>query len=639
LVIPHYLLRQENRLSTSGSNQRSLIAIFTVSVLILFLEMALIRWLGAEIRILAYLQNIVLITCFMGIGLGCQRAEKPLRWIECITPLLLLLALVQLPVSGERLQGISEQLSVFSDFVIWGQVQADSLYTAILWALTGLILLSVLLFLVASSFIPLGQLLGKLLDDYPDKIPAYSANVFGSLVGIWLFAALCHYWAGPPIWFAVVVLLSFLVSRQTAIRLGVLNTALLLTLPCIAALRPYVFSEPGHFLTLWTPYQKISVAPGSLPESFELGVNSVGYQYLLNGNKEYIERNRRFFPPRFEGYGPYDIPFRFGVAPKKVLIVGGGGGNDAAGALRAGAEEVTIVEIDPGISDIGRKYHPESPLASPKVRLILDDARAFFSSSNEKFDIIIFGLLDAHTSANQGTVRLDHFVYTRESFTHARRLLKDDGVLVVKFFVLHSYIADRLQALAQEVFSPKTLRFTIPLSAYGPQSTTIVASPGRDLTIQPSADSALDSLIREWSAEERVDTANSIPTDDWPYIYLQAPSIPTLFFIIAAVILVMCYTLTKILFPENRSALLCTGRNSAASAFRVSWCSVYAAGSCQCQQSCRPTWQHLASKCCLYFGNSHNDPFGKRCCGSFAAFSLHLDLRWSAWQLRRVVFL
>ena len=54
-------------------------AIFLVSVLGLFLEMLLIRWVGTEIRIFAYLQNTVLVVCFLGLACGCFTCRQPDR--------------------------------------------------------------------------------------------------------------------------------------------------------------------------------------------------------------------------------------------------------------------------------------------------------------------------------------------------------------------------------------------------------------------------------------------------------------------------------------------------------------------------------------------------------------------------------
>ena len=46
------------------------IRIFLSSFLILFLEVALIRWLPAQIRLLSYFSNFILLAAFLGIGIG-----------------------------------------------------------------------------------------------------------------------------------------------------------------------------------------------------------------------------------------------------------------------------------------------------------------------------------------------------------------------------------------------------------------------------------------------------------------------------------------------------------------------------------------------------------------------------------------
>ncbi len=58
-------------------------AVFLISAAILYLELVLIRWLGTEVRVFAYLGNLVLVVCFFGAGLGCYRAahEVSLRWL------------------------------------------------------------------------------------------------------------------------------------------------------------------------------------------------------------------------------------------------------------------------------------------------------------------------------------------------------------------------------------------------------------------------------------------------------------------------------------------------------------------------------------------------------------------------------
>ena len=48
--------------------------LFLVSFLILFLQVALIRWMPAYVRLLAYFSNFILLASFLGIGLGCLLA-------------------------------------------------------------------------------------------------------------------------------------------------------------------------------------------------------------------------------------------------------------------------------------------------------------------------------------------------------------------------------------------------------------------------------------------------------------------------------------------------------------------------------------------------------------------------------------
>src|SRR5437868_2614315 len=79
-----------------GPANRTL-TLFLVSVLGLFLELMLIRWIGTEIRIFAYLQNTVLVVCFMGLGMGCLTCRKPIVVREILWPLLMLTLLLAVP--------------------------------------------------------------------------------------------------------------------------------------------------------------------------------------------------------------------------------------------------------------------------------------------------------------------------------------------------------------------------------------------------------------------------------------------------------------------------------------------------------------------------------------------------------------
>src|SRR5574339_16107 len=73
--------------------------IFLISVLGLFLETLFIRWIGTEIRIFAYLQNTILVVCFLGLGLGMFTSSKPIKIKQSLLPLAFLLLLLAIPAT------------------------------------------------------------------------------------------------------------------------------------------------------------------------------------------------------------------------------------------------------------------------------------------------------------------------------------------------------------------------------------------------------------------------------------------------------------------------------------------------------------------------------------------------------------
>jgi hypothetical protein len=82
----------------------------------LFLETLFIRWIGTEIRIFAYLQNTILVVCFLGLGIGMFTSSKPIVVKQSLIPMAILLLLMAIPVSRSALGSTSEMLSLWA---IW----------------------------------------------------------------------------------------------------------------------------------------------------------------------------------------------------------------------------------------------------------------------------------------------------------------------------------------------------------------------------------------------------------------------------------------------------------------------------------------------------------------------------------------
>jgi hypothetical protein len=60
--------------------------LFLLSLLALYTELVVIRWLASEVRVFAYFKNLPLMASFLGLGLGCARgsAGRLARWFPAL---------------------------------------------------------------------------------------------------------------------------------------------------------------------------------------------------------------------------------------------------------------------------------------------------------------------------------------------------------------------------------------------------------------------------------------------------------------------------------------------------------------------------------------------------------------------------
>ena len=57
------------------------INLFLVGFLVLFLELASIRWFSANVIFLQFFANVALIACFLGMSCGCLAARRNENWL------------------------------------------------------------------------------------------------------------------------------------------------------------------------------------------------------------------------------------------------------------------------------------------------------------------------------------------------------------------------------------------------------------------------------------------------------------------------------------------------------------------------------------------------------------------------------
>jgi SAM-dependent methyltransferase len=504
-----------------------------VSLLSLFAEMLMIRWVSSDIRIFAYFKNFVLVACFLGFGLGCYLCRRRVQLTALIAPLLLLTIILKAPISSLRrsIADLPQLLGASVEVHTWGVPAVPASWTGMILAM----LIVVPLFaVIATVFIPFGQLVGWYLENAPKGVAAYSVNVVAGLAGIAGFTLLCFLHQPPWVWLLVAGVLSIaLFWRDTRARKVLAITFLL----CVGLL---AIPDHRNAKTYWSPYQKLTIRPlydDGQKVSYLLTTNNSLYQKIVDLSPAFVQAHAAAFSEHPIDQNSYNVPYRFYPSPPTVLVLGSGMGNDVAAALRNGAGQVEAVEIDPLILKLGKELHFEHPYDSPRVHVVLNDARNYIENSREKFDLVVFSLLDSHTTASHFTnIRIDNYVYTREALMQARKLLKPDGVFVVKFQVDTPWIAGRLFELLQTTFGQNPIQFQTDPGGFDSSGRFFITGSSERLA-KATADPALSAYLATHGNMPMQHA--TLTTDDWPYFYQHAPGLPIIVIAVSIAVLIV----------------------------------------------------------------------------------------------------
>ena len=480
-------------------------SLFFLSAIALFVELALIRWLGAEVRIYAYFKNLILIACFLGFGVGFYHSARRARLGLSVLLLVVIIAFVAIPArlgSAWGPQSASSALSNFYGSIFMGDVPthdavpATTLIVGLSWTFA---VFAASLFTIFGYAQRIGAGVGAFGPSR--RLEAYSWNVAGSMAGVLSFFVVSYLSMPPLVWFVAVL-------AATLPFLSRWRTRVLTTVGLIFVL---VVLFPDEQAT-WSPYQKLEVREQPQRE-FKILVNGTGYMTLHS-----------FDRPAGAGIDRWTLPYFAKPDAQKVLIVGAGGGNDAAAALRSNAQEIVAVEIDPQVYEIGRRLHPDSPYSDPRVREVIDDARHYVETTDERFDLIVMSHLDSHTALSGYTnLRLDNYIYTLESLRVCRRILKPGGLLYLSFWATQPWVATRLQENLDEAFDRPPW--------------TLFVRDERGI-IHAHYIAGEFSEPANWSVPDGnwAPGASAPPpflTDDWPYLFVEKRRIPTPMLILA----------------------------------------------------------------------------------------------------------
>jgi SAM-dependent methyltransferase len=494
--------------------------VFLASFLVLFLEIALIRWMPAYIRLLSYFSNFILLASFLGIGLGCLLAPARVRLFTWFP---LLQAIVIAAVNYFRLE-----VSVATS----GSIYFSSGTAEKVVVVESTMLLPLLFVVVAALFTTLAQRMGREMAALP-PLRAYTINLAGSLAGVVVLGLISWLELPPTMWFAI--------AFAAAVPLLLMPESRTDGASQIPGRRPSMAAVAANLLLLtgslvlvhtmargaiWSPYYKITVSQQGPDTVVE--VNNIFHQSMAP-----VEQKEYFYQ------WPYTV---FGDQFQDVLILGAGSGTDVAAALRHNVRHVDAVEIDPAIIRLGREHHPDHPYSDPRVTVINDDARHFLATTPKHYDLVVFALIDSLTMQSSFSgVRLESYMFTEESFRAVRNRLRPDGILVVYNYFREPWLVDRLANIAAVAFGTEPrvhvheARAFLGVMMVGPRLTQLTTPPAVPDQVTAFNQSHASSPARIHQRNPSIEPA----TDDWPFLYLKDRHIPQHYVVALGVVLVV----------------------------------------------------------------------------------------------------
>ena len=387
----------------------------------LLLELALIRWLGANVVHLSYFSNFVLLGSFLGVGVGFLISRRAWSVVPVAMPLLAVLVTVVLvfPITIQR-QG--------SDVIYFTAMRVAGPPA---W-----LALPVIFLLVAGILAGPAEMVGRCFCGLK-PLTAYRYDLIGSLLGIGVVTLLSFLGTPSVVWGLVVSLVFIVLATGVRTRVVYAVSGLVVV--------GMLVSETLTAGVGWSPYYKVQTHHSDAgPGAVSIWVNGVPHQTMARADWRLQNAPQQ--------YGtPYERLPRTSL--DNVLVVGAGSGSDVAIALSKGARHVDAVEIDPRILQLGRQRNPDHAYQDPRVTTHVNDGRAFLQSSHTKYDLILFALPDSLALVNGASqIRLESFLFTQEALESVRDHLKPDGGFAMYNYYRENWLIDRLAGTATTVF-------------------------------------------------------------------------------------------------------------------------------------------------------------------------------------------
>src|SRR5262252_9700265 len=167
----------------TGMSQVQAIRLFAVGFLVLFMELACIRWFATYVIFLQFFTNVILIASFLGMSCGCLAAGRRQEWLQYF-PLIGLGAVVAALATSSVYHfwsglviDVGSQRS--AQEVFFGTEYGNPDVATFVVPIEAVA--AVFFILVALMFVGLGQVMGRAFDADPNRVLGYTLNSGGSL--------------------------------------------------------------------------------------------------------------------------------------------------------------------------------------------------------------------------------------------------------------------------------------------------------------------------------------------------------------------------------------------------------------------------------------------------------------------------
>ena len=465
-------------------------ASFLCGACVMVLEMAGSRvvapYMGTSLVVWTALIGIIMVSLTLGYGLGGTVADR--RPEMKILHYIILAAALVTAVVGVIAAPVLEALSTGVRNVYIASVAASAVLFAVPSVLLGMVS-PFIVRLALRNVLSSGGTVGK-----------FSAlSSAGSIIGTFLggFVLISFFSSGTILFMVAFTLaLTALIVRGGKTVLPVM--AAIFAAACgfyyesDGIAREAKFMETAEMsgeITIETHYNTIRImeraANGTNLRIRILQTDPLGAQSLM-----YVDRPNDLYSDYTKFY---DLAFHYKPDAKKILMLGGGGYcvPKHITATRPGTA-VDVVELDPGITDVARKYFNLED--RPGQRIFHEDARMFVNRESEsgaqKYDAVfedVFG----------SSYNIPFHMTTAECMRKIRAMMSDDGVFVVN--IISSLDGELFSGIYASVASafPVVMIYpaTYPNSSRVRQNIMIVALANENEPYRAPDDDYMASLL------------------------------------------------------------------------------------------------------------------------------------------------